>query len=218
MKKIIRVIVILLLLGAAAFAVAVIVQKNKDKKDKATEQVSVIVQDPSSSQPNATPSQTSPSAQPGNSAPVAVSPAAEPVSEPTPVADTPPIVVPSPVVAPKPAPSGTVVFKSASGVRVTIPAVWHPQEEVRDGKTYTVFYNMQSEVVASIESFVDFGNTLELIEQQLRSSTMVYNIQRVTVASYPALQYETPRGRMLALVQNNTTYYISSLDSSKIAF
>lgn len=218
MKKIIRIVVILILLAAAGFAIAVVVKKNKDKNNKTTEQVSVIVQDPSSSQPNQSPNGTTPSTQSNapTPAPVVVSPPVEPATEPTPVADMPPAVV----VAQKPT-SGILVFKSATGMRVSVPAAWHPQEEVRDGKTYTVFYNMQNEVVASIESFVDFGNTLELIGQQLRSSPMVYNIQHITIASVPALQYETPKGRQLVVVHNSTTYYLSgelAKDYSKIAF
>lgn len=218
MKRIIRVIIILILLAAAAFAVAVIVQKNKDKKNKTTDQVSVIVQDPAASQPAQHPNAVVPSAEPSTPTPApAVVPPNEPVAGSAPVADTPPTVMP----APKPASSGHILYKSANGIRVTIPASWHPQEEMRDSKTYTVFYNIQNEVVASIESYVDFGNTLELIEQQLRSSPVVYNIQRIYISSFSALQYETPQGRMVALVHNNTTYYISgqlAQDPAKVSF
>lgn len=214
MKRIIRVLLILALLGAAAFAVAVIVQKQKDKDNKTTEQVPVIVQDPVTGQPTQSGEHTNPTPTPV--APVAV-PVAPAESEPAPVAMTPPPTTPSP----KPVVTGPRVFQSTTGLRVSISASWHPQEEYRSGVTYTAFYNTRNEVVASVEVYANSGNTLDLIEQQLSASPSVTNMRRITAAGCAALQYDTAQGTMVVFVRNAYTYYISgqlATDFSKLSF
>ncbi len=212
MKRIIRVLLILVLLGAAAFAVAVIVQKQKDKDNKTTEQVPVIVQDPVTGQPTQSGGNTN--ATPAPAAPVAV-PVAPAESEPAPVAMTPTTPSPKPVV------TGPRVFKSTTGLRVSIPTSWHPQEEYRSGVTYAAFYNTRNEVVASVEAYENSGNTLDLIEQQLSASPSVTNLRKITVAGCAALQYDTAQGTMVVFVRNAYTYYISgqlATDVSKLSF
>lgn len=220
MKKIIRIVVIIILLAAAGFAVAVIVQKNKDKKNKTTEQVPVVIQDPGVGQPSQNTGNPASSLgstpTPTQSAPTPVG-NVPPASDPAPVSDAPPVVVP----APKPTPSSMVTFKSSTGLHITIPAAWHPQEELKNGTTYTVFYNANNEVTASVEAYQNSGNTLDLIEQQLAASPSVTNIRRLTVAGCPALQYNIAQGVMVVFVRNASTYYISgqlAIDASRLSF
>ncbi len=207
MNKTFRTILIFILLVATGFLVVAVVTKHKENKNTTTSLVPVLVQDSAQSQPTGTPAQV-----------VTINIRSGTV---VPTLPTPTYITPTVTPSPTPIVSANKLYKSVSaGISVTIPNTWKVQEDVRDGRNYINFYS-GSNLTSSIEWYGGTKDTLEVIEQQLKSSSGVVNVLKLNVASTPALQFSSSSGTMLVLLKNTITYYVSgklTVDTSKISF